>query len=133
VWQKEQAAYSHLVLIGHGKEDAIKFGVDDWIRADSLADILTGGNQKTFISLCCKTGNAAFAKKFSVQSNCGAFIAPFHGIHGAVASQFCQTFYSYNMLKGNTIPIAFKKARDAVVQGTSFRLWKNGNMLAGQK
>jgi hypothetical protein len=101
-WSRDQAAYSHVVLIAHGSQNGIKFGVDDWINPTRFEDALKvkGASPKTFISLCCQTGYKSFGGCFSKLSICRGFIAPFHSVHGAVASQFCQTFLTSHFIEG---------------------------------
>jgi hypothetical protein len=90
-----------------------------------------GAKPKSFISLCCKTGYADFGKTFSGFSVCKSFAAPFNSVHGATASQFCQTMLTWSLLEGRTTTVAFKKARESVPGAVSFRLWKNGVLTAG--
>jgi hypothetical protein len=80
-----------------------------------------------FMSLCCNTGRADFAKVFSQSPCCGALVAPFGALHGAVASQFLQTFFGYHFLEGRTFRVAFKNARRNVPGGATFRIWQNGD------
>ncbi|MCT7655981.1 hypothetical protein MBH78_17970, partial [Oceanimonas sp. NS1] len=76
-WQRDQAAYTHVVLIGHGSNSWIKFGVDGWVTADQFQqEILRvwGGAKKTIISLCCQTGYKAFRGKLSSFAQCKYFM-----------------------------------------------------------
>lgn len=127
-WNKEQAAFSHVIFIGHGSESSIKFGVDGWVDAEKLGKVLgvRGAPKKHFLFLCCKTGHAAFAKKFSQLPICEDIVAPFHSVHGAIASQFCQTYSLFQFLEGRTSKVAFKNAKDATPGGVIFRFWDNG-------
>lgn len=135
IWKQEQALYSHVVLIGHGTDDALIFHVDGHVSPKALdeATHARGAPKKTFISLCCKTGYQKFGGAFSKATICEHFIAPFHSVHGAVASQFCQSFLAYHLLDGETVGVAFRHAREATPGGASFRLWENGAMKAGPK
>ncbi|QSR47956.1 hypothetical protein [Aeromonas veronii] len=136
IWQRDQAAYSHVVIVGHGSKSGIKFGVDGWVSAETFQqEVLRvwGGSKKTIISLCCKTGYKAFGGTLSSFAQCKYFIGPFHSVHGAVASQFCQTFLAHHLLEGKTTVVAFKNARASVPGGTSFRLWENDQLKAGPK
>lgn len=134
IWQKEHSVISHVIIIGHGKENAIKFG-DKWIESIDIGKILSLNDvsPKQFMSLCCKTGYADFGKDFSKSPVCESLIAPFHSVHGSIASQFCQTFFAYHLLLGKTTGVAFKHAREVTPGAVSFRLWKNEKLLAGQK
>jgi len=82
--------------------------------------------KKTIISLSCETGRSTFAKEFSEIPTCGHLIAPFHSVHGAVASQFFQTYMCWHLLYGKSTMIAFKKAAETVPGKDIFRLWRNG-------
>lgn len=135
-WKRDQAVYSHVIIIGHGSKSGIKFGVDGWVTAETLQrEVLRvwGGSKKTIISLCCKTGYKSFGGKVSSYAQCKYFLGPYHSVHGAVASQFCQTFLAYHLLEGKTTVVAFKNARDSVPGSTSFRLWENNQLRAGPK
>jgi hypothetical protein len=131
LWRISHANYSHVVLIGHGNGTALKFSVDGWISANGLADALDveGANGKCFINLSCELGKAAYGKAFSELDVCDTFIAPFHSVHGAVASHFMQSLLIYNLLHGETLKVAFRHARQGVAGGTSFRMWRNGLMI----
>ncbi len=133
IWIKNQAAYSHVIVVGHGSPDGIKFSVDGWVKSDALETTLKihGAPKKVFISLCCQTGYKAIGGKLSKMPICSHFIGPFHSVHGAVASQFVQTFLAFHLLEGESIGVAFKHARKYTPGSTSFRLWTNGNLKAG--
>lgn len=134
VWRRYGSTYRNVVLIGHGSRDGIKFGVEGMVGPEGLADVFeeAGSTASSFISLCCKHGYADFSEKFSNSDVCDNIIAPFHTVHGAAASQFCQTLFSYHLLQGHTLRVAFKNARDTVPGSTSFRLWENGELKAGR-
>lgn len=51
-------------------------------------------------------------------------IAPFQDVHGAVASQFCQSYFAYHLLEGETIVVAYRHARKAIAGGAIFRHWQ---------
>ena len=119
VWHREQAVYSHVILIGHGAADGIIFHIDGKVSAEALdaATTVRAAPRKTFISLCCKTGFKAFGGTYSEVTICEHFIAPFHSVHGVVASQFCQSFLAYHLLDGETVGVAFRHAREATPGG----------------
>ena len=132
-WQQDHGAYSHLILVGHGRRDGIRFGHDDWISAGELATLLEepDAKEKIVISLCCENGYAAFGQALSRGNASQAVFGPFDSIHGAVASQFCQTFLTYHLLQGETLKVASRHARAAVPGASSFRLWVNGRLETG--
>lgn len=133
IWKNVGKLYTHFVIVGHGSKNGIKFGLSDLKSASDIAKIFdeSDTNVSSFVSLCCDTGYASFGKKLSQSQSCANVIAPFHSVHGAVASQFCQTFFSYHLLEGETQRVAFKHSRDTVPGSTSFRLWQRGEMTAG--
>lgn len=133
IWNNVGRLYTHVVVVGHGTQDGIRFGLDDLESATDIAKVFDESDTdvSTFVSLCCATGYARFAKNLSKSKSCKNVIAPFHNVHGAVASQFCQTFFSYHLLEGETQKVAFNHSRAAVPGSTSFRLWQKGHMTAG--
>jgi hypothetical protein len=128
---KDHAAYSHLILIGHGSASSLRFGRNE-VDASAFGDALesSGCKDKVLVSLACLTGVASFAKCLSESPACEAVIAPFHSVQGAVASQFCQTLFARNLLEGRSTKVAFRNARTAVPGTASFRLWVKGEMTA---
>lgn len=135
VWRRTHGAYSHIILIGHGSPSGIKFAVDGWVRQDALADAfqVDDGNGRIFLSLCCKTGYESIGGRLSRDDAFSHFIGPFHSVHGAIASQFAQTFLAFHFLMGESVGVAFKHARSYSPGSTSFRLWQNGRLKAGPK
>lgn len=131
-WKINHDAYSHIVMIGHGSPTSIRFGYGgDRTPGDFVRRVFSeDSTKKTFISLSCETGRASFAREFSKIATCGHFIAPFHSVHGAVASQFFQTYMCWHLLYGKSTMVAFKKAAESVVGTDLFRLWKNGDHIA---
>jgi hypothetical protein len=127
-WNKNQAAYSHIVLIGHGSKNDINFAYGGQRTPSDFQRrvFANSSDKKTFISLCCETGKNNFAREFSKIPVCSYLLAPFHSIHGAVASQFFQTYMCWHLLHGKTTGIAFNKAAATVPGKDIFRLWKGG-------
>lgn len=128
IWQREHANHSHVVIIGHGNGTGMKFAVDDWCTAAQVCAVLdiNGATPKYFINLACQAGYAAFGKQFSEMHACEAFLGAYHSVHGAIASQFVQSFLVFHLLQGETTKVAFRHARERVPGSTSFRLWRNG-------
>jgi hypothetical protein len=135
LWGKSHRAYSHVILVGHGGKASIKFANGGWIKTDTFMKSfdVTGVSPKTFVGLCCKAGYKSFGGMASAHPSCERFIGPFHDVHGAIASQFAQTFLAYHLLEGETAKVAFKHARGSVPGSTSFRLWRDGRLVAGPK
>jgi len=127
LWAREAGTFHHVVLVGHGSRDGILFGVDGLVTADELSSAL--GNHapgRNFISLCCRTGWADFAREFSASQVCGELIAPFHSVHGAVASQFLQTLLVCRFFQGKSPKVSFRQANQCIPSGHRFRRWVNG-------
>jgi len=132
-WRINNAAYSHIIFIGHGSQDGINFGVGGTRHAEDFKRRLVsrGIEKKVFISLCCDTGNEPFVKEFSKLGFCSYLIAPAAKLHGALASQFTQTFLAWTLLNGKTTGVAFKAAINAVPAKHEFKLWQSGKLKAG--
>ena len=126
----DHAECTHIVLIGHADENGIKFAVDGQVKPEDLGCAFATENSiaTTIVSLCCKTGRADFAKPFANASNIDCFIAPFQSVHGAIASQFFQTYLGQHFLNGKTTKVAFKNAQSDIPTGINFRRWKNGEL-----
>lgn len=133
-WSKNQAAYTHIILIGHGSSCGITFGVGGERTADHFQRRLVAerGNAKIFISLCCETGRSPFASKFSTLPFCETFIAPFHAVHGAAASRFLQAFLGAHLLRAESTTVAFKSANSSLPGKANFRLWRGGQLAGGK-
>jgi hypothetical protein len=108
------------------------FAVDDVVTPTDLhrSVFSLGKDKKTFISLCCQTGSAPFAEEFSGIQVCDNLIAPKNSIHGAVASQFFQTYMCQHLLEGKTTKVAFKKASATLHNKNDFNLWKAGSKVS---
>jgi hypothetical protein len=130
-WHKEQSEISHVIFVGHGDGTNVLFGVDSWVSGSDLASALRvwGAPKKHFLSLCCKSGKAGFAKTFSKAAICEDLVAPFHTVHAAIASQFYATYISSQYLGGSTSKVAYNTAACSVVDGTRFRFWDDGSHL----
>ncbi len=132
-WPTTAPAYSHVVLVGHGYKEGLIFGVDGKVPSAELARrmVVQPNNRKwSFLSLCCQTGYAAFAKQFSCETVCREIVAPFHSVHGAIASQFAQSFFAYHFVEGETVAVAFRHARAGTPGAISFRLWRSGRLTS---
>jgi hypothetical protein len=128
LWQKNNCAYSYLVLIGHGDKKGFKFGVNGLVRAEEFIKIIekSSCNAKHIISLCCNTGYEKVGSIISKSSKCIDYIAPFQSIHGAEASQFAQTFLISHLLKGQSTKVAFTNSNNLFASKSNFRLWIKG-------
>ena len=127
-WGIHHAAYTHIILIGHGDKTAIYFGVGGARLPVSFGRRLSrhGASPKLFVSLCCETGTAPFAREFSKLPFCKNLIAPEKSIHGAVASQYLQTFLSLHLLQGKSAKVAFNNANSLVPGADRFAMWNSG-------
>ncbi|ABQ70412.1 hypothetical protein Swit_4069 [Rhizorhabdus wittichii RW1] len=131
IWVREHATYSHVILIGHGNGSAVQFANDRWQTAAQLDPVLSipGAAAKYFVNLACQGGQAPLGKPFSSLEVCDSYIGAFHSVHGAIASQFLQSFLIHHLLQGETTKVAFRHARERVSGGTSFRLWRHGALI----
>lgn len=130
-WSKhDYPGVSHVVLIGHGGQGGLSFAVDGLVDPTKIGKVFAVPGQcaTTFISLCCKTGFGSFAKGFFKGFGDCIFIAPYHSVHGAIASQFVQTYLGHHFLDGKTFKVAFNKAQEDIPSGVQFRFWKNGEL-----
>jgi hypothetical protein len=128
-WRANGAAYSHVVMIGHGSPTGITFGAGGESSAADVAGAFADHGPKVFVSLCCNTGIASFARPFSSAPECECIIAPFNRVHGAEASHFCQTLFSDVLLNGSTTKTAYNRARAQTVHPRgAFRFWRRGQM-----
>lgn len=127
-WKHNEAAYSHVVLIGHGSSTGIIFGYGGKKTPSDFEKCFSTENNipKIFISLCCETGRNSFSGPFSQISTCSHLIAPYHSIHGSVASQFYQTLMCWHLLDARSIKIAYNKAQRSIPKKYIFRSWTNG-------
>ena len=135
-WKKNSAAVTHVVIIGHGDMDGIMFA--DISENNSYKTItanefmsqfqLDSVTPKTFINLSCYSGDKKFGSPASSFEFCENLICPYRVVHGAIASQFLQTFFAFHLLEGNSVSVAFKNARKISKSFTSFRRWQNGKM-----
>lgn len=134
-WNFESRVYKFIILIGHGSQDGLLFGNEGWINPQKIHNLINNNNntEKIFISLACQTGYKSFSSILSKLPFCSSFIAPFHSVHGAIASQFCQTFLVSHLLEGRTPKTAFNTSRRFVPGSSSFRLWQKGILQAGPK
>lgn len=129
-WQLEHAAFSHVILVGHGSEQGLEFAVDKHVSTADIIDLIQGPNPtpKTFISLCCQTGRKAFAKPVSDANFCSELVAPYHSVHGAVASEFTHVLLGQHLLGGRSIKVAFNKADIEHPGKERFRFWQRGRI-----
>jgi hypothetical protein len=129
-WTLCHGGTSHVILVGHGDNARLSFVDEGEVSGKAFAARLQTLSPdtppKTFISLACKTGLAAFGKPFSESPICRNFIGPIDEIPAAAASQFCQALLSEHLLDGVEIPWAFRRAGQRVVGGRRFRRWRDG-------
>jgi hypothetical protein len=134
LWGDLHRLYNQVVVVGHGSPTGFTFGERE-IDAARLVEILQepGPGKKEFISLGCKTGYGSFGREFSKAACVSHLIAPFHSIHGCVASLFTKTFLHERLLAAYSPKVAFNHARKDLLGAASFRLWEKGKLTGGQK
>lgn len=128
-WVDNHWLVSHLIVVGHGSENGLTFGVDGRVDPATFAAALTVADvePKVILSLACRTGRAGFAKALSRSTPvASAVVGPLDPVHGAVASQFSQTFLAHHLLAGSSLRVAFKNAKAGVPTGAVFRMWAAG-------
>lgn len=130
VWGKHHGLFKYLILIAHGDTNCIKFAHPGKVSALDFRRVLEVPQvtAKTVISLCCKTGYKDFGKILSESPACEQVIAPLDSVHGASASQFCQTLLAHHFLDAATVWVSYKWAASATSLGSHFRFWKNGGL-----
>jgi hypothetical protein len=123
-------AFTHFVLVGHASAQGLHFAFGVREPAGALAATLPQHTvrQHNFICLCCHSGERSFARQFSASPACAHLVAPLGALHGAVGSQFAQTFFVRHFLEGRTFTVAFNQSREGVPGGTRFRHWRNGSL-----
>lgn len=129
---KHYGAYSHIILVGHGTAKGCLLAGDSVKITSATMTFLVERyceTTTTFLSMCCHSGEAAFAKAVSSSSRCGILIAPLGPIHSCSASQFVQSFLSYHLLDGMRPKSAFDKARENTPGSASLRFWKGGRIF----
>lgn len=130
IWQTHANNYQHIVLIGHGTNDSLIFGMEVYIHAGVIRSIISAhtDSPKSIISLCCKTGQSRFAKVISGCDKVESLIAPFQNIHGVVASHFIQTYLANHLLNGMTDKAAFNRTIATIPGHATFRFWERGKL-----
>ncbi len=130
VWAANHEAYSHVLLIGHGSRDGVLVGPDGLTGPAELAGLFkaAGCSSKVFLSLCCETGAASFARPFSESGVCLALIAPLRALHGAIASNLCQSYFTHHFLDGLGVKASFNRVKNGLPGGGGFRFWCRGKL-----
>ena len=120
------AAYTHVILVGHGRSNAVKLAFGEWLEVDDFANIMTAGKKdRVVISLACHTGKQTFGRTMSVHKNIREFVAPKAAVHGASASLFVQQLLSLHLLEGREFETATRNASTSV-PGGGFVHWRDG-------
>lgn len=136
IWQEQHPVTSHLILVGHGDAQSLLFGKDTTVKADELIQLLKTeqgvGEAKQVISLCCKTGSKTFGGTVSGNPNIESFIGPVGSVHGATASQFCQSYLTYLFLQGFKSSTAYEYAKAANPGTSDFVFWRKTQPFASK-
>ena len=120
------AAYTHVILVGHGRSNALKLAFGEWLDVSDFVKMMsTGGKDRVIISLACDTGKTTFGKTMSGNTNVKEFVAPKGAVHGASASLFVQQLLSLHLLEGREFETATRNASTGV-PGGGFVHWRNG-------
>jgi hypothetical protein len=136
IWSEQHAVTSHLIMIGHGDASSLLFGENTAVNAAQLIQLLHTpqgiGEAKQVISLCCKTGSKTFGGAVSGNPNVESFIGPVSSVHGASASQFCQSYLTYLFLQGYRSSTAYEYAKAANPGTSDFVLWRKTHPFASK-
>lgn len=136
IWTAQHAVTSHLILVGHGDAQSLLFGENTTVKADELIQLLSTeqhvGEAKQIISLCCRTGSKTFGGTVSGNPNIEAFIGPVGSVHGATASQFCQSYLTYLFLQGYRSSTAYEYAKAANPGTSDFVFWRKTQLFASK-
>ena len=104
------AAYTHVILVVHGRSNAVKFAFGEWLEVNYFADAMsTDGMDRTIVSLACHTGRTTFGKSMSSHSGIKEYVSPKAEVHGASASLFVQQLLSSHLLEGREFETAVKQ------------------------
>ena len=137
IWTREHSVTSHIILVGHGDATSIKFGPSGRVDAAQFIALLAtqGGvvEAKQIISLCCKTGSKSFGGSVSGTPSVEAFIGPATALHGANASQFCQSYLTYHFLHGFKSHTAYEYARTSNPGASDFNFWRKTSLWVHSK
>lgn len=136
IWGTVHSVTSHLILVGHGDANSILFGEKTAVRASEFIDLLKTeqnvGEAKQVISLCCKTGSKTFGGAVSGDPNVESFIGPTSSVHGANASQFCQSYLAYLFLLGYKSSTAYEYAKASNPGASDFSFWRKTQSFASR-
>lgn len=132
LWREYHGMCEQLIVIGHGYEHGLIFGEDE-VPATRFRELLEAPNpsRKEVLSLACKTGYAGVGKELSGSPIVSHFMAPFHSVHGCVASLFASSYLHERLLAHFSVKVAFNHARNDLLGAASFRLWENGSLRIG--
>jgi len=131
--QSNGAAFTHVILVGHGKSNAMKLAFGEWLDVDDFSKMMsTKGIERTIISLACHTGKVSFGKSISGHDGIKEYVAPKAEVHGASASLFVQQLLSIHLLEGREFETAARNA-SARVPGGGFVHWRKGRRNVTKK
>jgi hypothetical protein len=131
--KSDGTSYTHVILVGHGKSNAVKLAFGEWLEVDDFAEMMsTDGIDRTIISLACQTGKVTFGRSMSGHDGIKEYVAPKAEVHGASASLFVQQLLSLHFLEGREFETAARNASSRV-PGGGFVHWRNGRRNATKK
>ena len=117
---------SHIILVGHGRADALKMFNGGWLAARDFANLLGAyGARKTVVSLACSTGKTTFGRSLSKSAACKELVAPTGEAHRASASLYVQALLHTHLLHGHEFMTAARLANE-VTEGSRFVHWRDG-------
>lgn len=126
-----RAQYSHLILIGHGSTDGIRFlDKSSPIKGSELAGMLgadNSANSLQILSLCCHSGCEAISKPLSLSAGVSEVIAPSEAFDMRWASHFITGYFLSRYISNHTSEQAVQDHCRA--SKMSVCLWRGGDVL----
>jgi hypothetical protein len=129
-----RAEYSHLILIGHGSTDGIRFlDKPAPVKGAELAGMLgadSSANNLQILSLCCHSGCEAISKALSVSEGVTEVIAPSEAFDMRWASHFVTGYFLSRYVSNRSSEEAVQDHCRASKMGVC--IWRDGKVLLCQ-
>lgn len=126
-----RAQYSHLILIGHGSTDGIKFlDKPSPVKGSELAGMLgadSSANNLQILSLCCHSGCEAISKALSISPGVSEVIAPSEAFDMRWASHFITGYFLSRYISDHSSEQAVQDHCRASRMRVC--IWRGGEML----
>ena len=123
--------YSHLILIGHGSTDGIRFlDKPSPVKGAELAGMLgadSSANSLQILSLCCHSGCEAISKALSLSPGVTEVIAPSEAFDMRWASHFITGYFLSRYVSNHSSERAVRDHCRASKMGVC--IWRGGEVL----